>query len=137
MPPGANVSVTSFFSSSLKCRTRQRYGAYTRIGRERGESGLAATLQLDKRLHRLVDPERGGGAEVRRAQAPLGRERLRAGERTLTVQADVDGEQREGGAEIAPRKGGRRQRQRRQQHPERRLLRHAADSSAGVVRGTV
>ena len=79
VPSGANVSVTSFFSSSLKCRTRQRYGVYKRIGRERGEGRLAAALELDERLHRLVDAERRGVAEVRRTQAPLGRQQSARG----------------------------------------------------------
>ena len=105
------------------------------VGRERGEGGLAAALELDERLYRLIDPERRGVAEGRGAQAPLGRERPPAGQGRLTVQADIDREEREGAGEIAPREGGRRQRQCRQQHPESRLLHHVADSSAGILKG--
>src|SRR4029453_5470384 len=94
------------------------------VAHQCGERWLSPPLQLDERLNRFIDRERGGVSKVRRADLSIGGEHPGAGERPLTIHSDFDRKKGESAWEVLPQQGGRHRRQHGEDHPKSRLLGH-------------
>src|SRR5439155_10879038 len=93
-------------------------------------------FELDERLHRFVERERGRVPVIRRTKL-LGRGELaRAGERILEVHADVQRQERKRAREISPGEGCRSHGKDSQTYTERRLFGHDATDSTCETRRT-